>query len=190
MNLPNHLTVSRIYLSVIFLVALLAHGPWARTIAFSVFVAACLTDLFDGRLARRRNVVSDFGKMMDPIADKVLVITAFTGLWLLRILPGWMLVILVGREFLVTGLRLIALRNGNVIPAAKDGKAKTFTQMVAIIFILASLAAREVLAQGAGLQPWFDRSMHSVWFALMASCLFVAVFSGMRFVWKNRSLVF
>ena len=188
-NLPNQLTLSRIYLSVIFIVTLLGNGPWARTIAFAVFVAACLTDLFDGRLARRRNAVSDFGKMMDPIADKVLLLVAFAGLWFLRILPGWMLAVLIAREILVTVFRLVALRHGKVIPAQIEGKAKTLTQMLCVILVLASLAFREIFTQRLGIPPTFERSMQGVWLALMGCCLLVAVFSGMRFVWKNRSLV-
>lgn len=141
MNLPNKLTVLRICVIPIFLVALLGNffePDTGRYIALGIFVCASLTDFLDGYIARSRGLVTNFGKLMDPLADKILVASALIALVELGSLPSWLAVTVITREFLVTGIRLIALSENQemVISAAMPGKIKTVSQMALIIFIL------------------------------------------------------
>jgi CDP-diacylglycerol---glycerol-3-phosphate 3-phosphatidyltransferase len=138
-NLPNMLTVLRVLLVPLFGWLLLSHGGedllW-RVLAFVVFVAAMLTDRLDGEIARRRGLVTNFGKIADPIADKTLTGTAFVGLSLLGELPWWVTAVVLGRELLVTLIRFVVIRYG-VIAASRGGKLKTVLQAVALgAFIL------------------------------------------------------
>ena len=135
MNLPNKLTVLRVILVPFFVLFLLGAdymGPFSPYIALIIFIVASLTDLLDGKIARKYNLITNFGKFMDPLADKVLVLAAM--LWFCQAgrLPAWALVIVVAREFAVSGLRLVAVDNGRVIAAAWSGKVKTFATMVCL----------------------------------------------------------
>ena len=136
MNLPNKLTVLRIVLILPFLLVLYLDVPGASYIALAIFIIASLTDLLDGKIARSRNLVTDFGKFADPLADKMLVMAAM--LWFVEMnrFPAWALLIVVVREFAVTGLRLIAVERGRVIAAAWSGKIKTASTMVCICLML------------------------------------------------------
>ena len=135
MNLPNKLTFIRLVLAVPFIYFLQesnAEGFVYRMIAFALFVVASLTDFFDGYLARKYNLVTDFGKLMDPLADKILVISALVLFVELRYIPAWMSIIVIAREFLISGIRMLAAAKGEVIPAGKLGKYKTTSQMIVI----------------------------------------------------------
>ncbi len=139
MNIANQLTIFRIILIFPFLYFLMnatEGGVIYRLIAFVMFGVASLTDFLDGYLARKHKLVTDFGKLMDPLADKILVMAALTIFVELRYIPSWMLILILGREFLVTGIRSIAASNGEVIPAGQLGKWKTTTQMIAILIIM------------------------------------------------------
>ena len=135
MNLPNKLTVLRIVLILPFLLVLYLDVPGASYIALAIFIIASLTDLLDGKIARSRNLVTDFGKFMDPLADKLLVMSAL--LWFVEAgrLPAWAMLVVVAREFAVTALRLIAVERGRVIAAAWSGKIKTASTMVCIVLM-------------------------------------------------------
>ena len=141
MNTPNKLTVARMIL-VPFLVVFLLTG-WGgeanRWICLAIFVAASVTDWFDGHLARKNNLVTNFGKFMDPLADKLLVCSALICMIELDRLPAWFVIIIIAREFIISGFRLIAAENGVVIAANYWGKFKTASQMVMIILLLADL---------------------------------------------------
>ena len=145
MNLPNKLTVGRIILVPLFVAALLIPFPFHNIIALLIFIAASITDLLDGKIARKHNLITDFGKFADPLADKILVLSAL----LCFIQLGWCdcvaVIIVLFREFTVTSIRLIAAAKGEVIAANIWGKVKTVTQMVAIIAILVFRAAYEVI---------------------------------------------
>ena len=139
MNTPNKLTVARMII-VPFLVVFLLTG-WGgdanRYISLALFVGASVTDWFDGYLARKNNLVTNFGKFADPLADKMLVMTAFIMLVELGMVPAWIAAIIICRELAVTGLRLLLVENGGtVLAAAMPGKIKTFTQMFSIILLL------------------------------------------------------
>jgi len=134
-NLPNGLTVLRLLLVPVFVGFLVAGGTASRVVAFFVFGVASVTDLLDGQLARRSGMVTDFGKIADPIADKALTGAALVGLSLLGELPWWITVVIAVREIGVTLLRFWVIRHG-VIPASRGGKAKTLVQIVGIVFYL------------------------------------------------------
>lgn len=142
MNLPNKLTIFRVILIPFFIVALLVPGiPAGNWIALAIFIVASLTDLLDGKIARKYNLVTNFGKFMDPLADKLLVCSALICLVELSRIPSWMVVIIIAREFTISGFRLIAADNGVVIAASYWGKFKTTFQMIAVCLMIADIPA-------------------------------------------------
>ena len=137
MNLPNKLTVGRIILVPFFVAALLANFPLNNAVALIIFIAASLTDMFDGKIARKNGLVTDFGKFADPLADKILVLAALLCFVQLGICDCVAVIIVLFREFSVTSIRLIAASKGKVVAANMWGKAKTVSQMIAIIAVIA-----------------------------------------------------
>lgn len=138
MNAPNCLTILRIFMVPVFVVFMLTDvlGGADRYIAGILFIAASLTDTLDGYLARKNNQITVFGKFMDPLADKLLVCSAMICLVELGQLPGWIVIIIVGREFIISGFRLVAAEQGVVIAASYWGKFKTVAQMVMVILLV------------------------------------------------------
>ena len=136
MNLPNKMTLLRIILIPVFMVVLYWGFPGATWVALAIFIIASLTDMLDGKIARKYNLVTDFGKFADPLADKMLVTAAM--LWFVEIghMPGWALLIVIVREFAVSGLRMVAADKGRVIAAGWSGKVKTASTMVCICLML------------------------------------------------------
>ena len=146
MNLPNKLTIFRVILIPFFLVFLLVPGiPAGNWIALGIFIAASLTDLLDGKIARKYNLVTNFGKFMDPLADKLLVSSAMIAFVELGRIPCWIVIVIIAREFIISGFRLIAADNGIVIAASYWGKFKTVFQMLMIIVLILDI-------QNAGFQ--------------------------------------
>ena len=141
MNLPNKLTLLRIVLILPFLLVLYLDVPLAPYIALAIFVLASLTDMLDGQIARKRGLVTDFGKFADPLADKMLVTAAL--LWFVEIgqMPGWALLVVIVREFAVSGLRMVASDKGRVIAAGWSGKVKTASTMVCIVLMFLPIPA-------------------------------------------------
>lgn len=150
MNLPNKLTMLRIVLIPVFMVILYWNFPGAGYTALAIFVIASLTDLLDGKIARARNLVTDFGKFADPLADKMLVTAAM--LWFVECgrMPAWALLIVICREFAVSGLRMIAADKGKVIAAGKSGKVKTASTMICVIlmFLISDVPALDWVCVG------------------------------------------
>ena len=149
MNLPNKLTILRMIMIVPFVVFMLvpiggAAGKW---IALALFVIASLTDLLDGKIARKYNLVTTFGKFMDPLADKLLVCSALICLVELGRIPAWIVIIIISREFIISGFRLVASDKGVVIAANWWGKFKTTFQMVMIVLMIADIAALSIVTQ-------------------------------------------
>ena len=145
MNVPNRLTILRVAMIPLFVIAMLWQQlPYSDYIAGGLFIAACITDFFDGYLARKYNQVTTFGKFMDPLADKCLVVAAM--LWFVEIgqMPAWAVLIVVIREFAVSGLRMVAADKGRVIAAGWSGKVKTASTMVCIVLMLIPPVAREI----------------------------------------------
>lgn len=159
MNLPNKLTVFRVILIVPFVLLLLGgHAQWGRTvfggvleytdyIALGVFIIASLTDMLDGKIARKYNLVTNFGKFMDPLADKLLVCSALICLIELERIPAWIVIIIISREFIISGFRLVAADNRVVIAANYWGKFKTVSQMVMVCLMIANIEAINLLTQ-------------------------------------------
>ncbi len=196
MNLPNRLTVWRIALTPVFVSALLLPNfPWGKTLALGIFIVASITDWYDGWLARTRNLETAFGALLDPVADKILTCAAFICFVELRdqngnaLVQAWMSLVIVSRDFLVTGLRLVARERGVVLQAEQFGKHKTASQMIAIILILTGLAARSEW-RSFGFDPTrFDVVFSTAVFWLVLVTVVLTVWSGWNFFWKNRELV-
>lgn len=144
MNLPNKLTVLRVIMIPFFVAALLYDGGAnqnMRYVAAALFIIASLTDMLDGKIARKYNLVTNFGKFMDPLADKLLVCSALICMIELRELPAWMVIIIISREFIISGFRLVASDNGIVIAASYWGKFKTTFQMIGVVLLIFNIPA-------------------------------------------------
>lgn len=141
MNLPNKLTCFRVILIPFFIVALMLPGviPCNDYIALAIFIIASFTDMLDGKIARKYNLVTDFGKFMDPVADKLLVCSALICLIELGRIPAWMVIIIIAREFIISGFRTVAADNGVVIAASYWGKFKTVFQMIAVCLLIVNI---------------------------------------------------
>ncbi|MFZ7102573.1 MAG: CDP-diacylglycerol--glycerol-3-phosphate 3-phosphatidyltransferase [Peptococcaceae bacterium] len=150
MNLPNMLTILRIILVPVFMLVLLVKIPYGQLFAAAIFIIAASTDGLDGYIARKRKQITNFGKIMDPLADKLLVSAALISLVQLGKISGWVAVIIIGREFAVTGLRSVAVAEGIVIAASKLGKIKTVSQIVAIVAILINEFVIEIIGLPLG----------------------------------------
>jgi len=191
MNLPNKLTASRFVLTVAFLAVMFSEVPYHKTIALALFVAAGISDFLDGQIARRRRLVTNFGILMDPLADKIMVCTAFIAFVGLNWLPAWMAVVVVARELTITGLRLLAASKSVVLAAERYGKHKTVSQITAIIAIFVLQSYYQwgdlgiwVFGGRIGNQPW------TWWFAKIAQWVAVILtfISGWFYLWRNRAL--
>ena len=175
MNLPNKLTIFRVILIPFFLVFLLVPGiPAGNWIALGIFIAASLTDLLDGKIARKYNLVTNFGKFMDPLADKLLVCSALICLTGLGRIPSYMVVIIIAREFTISGFRLIAADNGVVIAASYWGKFKTTFQMLMVIFMIANIQLK---------------NMYVLTQILMWVALVLTVVSLVDYLMKNKNVI-
>ncbi len=185
MNTPNKLTILRILLVPVFLAFLLIEAfPYHNVAALAVFVIASLTDSLDGHLARKNNQVTTFGKFLDPLADKILVISAMICFIELSYVSAIVVVIMIAREFMVTSLRLVAAAgSGKVIAAGILGKIKTVIQMVSLTVILLLCAISDFVA----LPQWM--SIHMIAETLMWISAIASVVSGVEYLWKNRKLV-
>lgn len=192
MNLPNKLTVSRFALTVAFLAVMFSPRAHLReTVALGLFCMASLTDYFDGKIARQRKLITNFGILMDPLADKILVCSAFIAFVEFKWMQAWMVVIIVARELAITGLRLLAASKNLVLAAERYGKHKTISQIVAIIAILIQQSYTQwggvgIMVFGFPIvgKPWID------WFKPISIWVAVALtfVSGGVYLWRNRQL--
>ena len=184
--LPNGFTILRIILTLVIMGVVFLPGGAAKLWALGLFLLAALTDWLDGYLARRWHQVTALGILLDPIADKVLVVGLLLAFVQLKLIPAWMVLVIVLREFLITGVRLYAATRQIVIPAAREGKHKTVSQMATIFVILAVLAVEELAPAPGG-----NRRQLLAW--LISGCMWITValtvFSGASFFWRNRSLL-
>jgi CDP-diacylglycerol--glycerol-3-phosphate 3-phosphatidyltransferase len=199
MNVPNKLTVSRFLLTVAFLAVYFSQIAYHETVSLILFCVGGLTDYFDGKIARRDKLITNFGILMDPLADKILICSAFIA-FIDRVprtpevpwMPAWMVVIIVGRELAITGLRLLAASKNVVLAAEKYGKHKTISQIVCIISILVLASYKQWGGFGEaifglnlfGFGPWVR------WFADLTKWVAVGLtaFSGWMYLWRNRAL--
>ncbi|MDD5096884.1 MAG: CDP-diacylglycerol--glycerol-3-phosphate 3-phosphatidyltransferase [Candidatus Omnitrophica bacterium] len=189
MNLANRLTMSRILLTFVFMFFLFCQGLWAKAASLIVFTLAALSDLFDGMIAQRFNMVTDFGRLMDPIADKILVLAAFAAFVQMQLIDAWMFVIIVSREILITSLRLFALNKGKVLSAARAGKHKTVSQMVVIFAILGFILLKEIVLKYSTWNPAWEKIFRQGIFWLMVVTLGLTLYSGLSYLWENRKII-
>ncbi|WLD95221.1 CDP-diacylglycerol--glycerol-3-phosphate 3-phosphatidyltransferase [Alkalihalobacillus sp. AL-G] len=188
MNLPNKITLSRVVLIPIFMIILLVPFEWGTIEMFSgqlpvhhfiaalIFIVASCTDWVDGYYARKLNLVTNLGKFLDPLADKLLVTAAFVGLVELGLAPAWMIILILSREFAVTGLRLIAASDGDVIAASQLGKLKTWIQIIAIAALLLHNLPFTAMS--------FPFAQIALWAAVV-----ITVFSGWDYFMKNKQIM-
>ena len=183
MNLPNQLTVLRLALTFPFVFALSVNFPGAKLLALMIFIVGSATDYADGYIARRFNLITDFGKLMDPLVDKIMTISAFICLVSLRTLPAWAVIIIVSREFLITGLRLIAAAQGKVLPAERLGKHKMVWQIATIVYCLLLVTVDPRLDQR------LSAFLHVTAFILICLTVGLTLWSGISYFAKNWDLV-
>jgi CDP-diacylglycerol--glycerol-3-phosphate 3-phosphatidyltransferase len=175
LNLPNSLTLLRIFLVPFLVVVLLTKFDGREIVGLIIFLTATATDFFDGWLARRRGQITTLGTLLDPIADKLLISAAFISLVELGLAPAWMVVVVVGREFAVSGLRAIASGHGLVIPASSWGKAKMFTQILAVSLLILAIRHHALLL------PVIDVSLQDLAQAALWIVVAVALISGTQY---------
>ncbi|HEX4708008.1 MAG TPA: CDP-diacylglycerol--glycerol-3-phosphate 3-phosphatidyltransferase [Candidatus Udaeobacter sp.] len=188
MNWANRITLSRLGLTLLFVIALNSSWQYARTTALVIFVIAGLTDFIDGEIARRYGVVTNFGKLMDPLVDKIMVAAAFISLVPLKAVPAWAATAVVARDFLITGLRLMASAKGRILPAESLGKQKTSWQIITIIFFLALLSIAE-LRHANETSIWWSRAWSEAGPVLVWITVALTVYSGLGFTWRNREVI-
>lgn len=188
MNLPNKLTISRIGLTFIMMFFLFTHWPFGKAAGLITFIIASLTDYFDGKIAMKRGMVSDFGKLMDPIADKILILAALLAFVELKLIPAWTVVIIIFREFIVTGLRILGVIKGHVIAASRAGKHKTVSQSVTVFFILVYLVVRDHCRHYSFWTDKIEVFTGNAIFGLMLVTVILTLISGVSYLKRNRRL--
>ncbi|MFH1061295.1 MAG: CDP-diacylglycerol--glycerol-3-phosphate 3-phosphatidyltransferase [Candidatus Omnitrophota bacterium] len=188
MNLPNKLTVLRIVLSFFFMFFIFSNGLMFKALAFAVFTLAAITDFLDGYIARKYNLITDLGKLLDPIADKILVLTAFLAFVHMRIIAVWMVLIIIFRELLITGIRMILARKGRVIAASVWGKYKTVAQIISIFVILSFIVLKEL---GVNKYNFWDHRMETISRTsinlLMYITIILTLISGITYLTANKN---
>ena len=194
LNWPNRLTIIRILLSPLFMILLIDNRQESRIAALVVFALASLTDLYDGYLARKYGWITNLGKFLDPLADKLLVALALIGLNQIDLVPAWALYIIIGRELLVTGLRSIAAYAGVLILPSRIGKYKTSLQMLSmfgfLLFSVLGSTGRAAFLQGSGIDLSVGRNL--LLFSadiLLIIAVFLTIISGVDYFWRNRSVL-
>src|SRR4051812_1279171 len=196
MNWANRITLGRLVLTVLFVLALNSSWSYARTAALVIFLIAGISDFVDGEVARRYGNVTNFGKLMDPLVDKIMMAAAFISLvslppaagFPLRAVPAWAATAVVARDFLITGLRLIASSKGRVLPAERLGKHKTSWQIITVIFFLFLLSILELHYADIH-SEWWRRAWHDAGRVLIWITVALTIFSGVGFAWRNRELI-
>lgn len=183
MNLPNKLTLIRVVLIIPFVLILLLGigGTASDWIALAIFIIASLTDLLDGKIARKRGIVTNFGKFMDPLADKLLVCSAMICLIELNRIPAWVVIIIISREFIISGFRLIASDNNIVIAASYWGKFKTVFQMIMVCLMIGNLNG--ILVFG-GIDVYYALTQIIMWIALV-----LTIVSLVDYIVKNKQVI-
>jgi CDP-diacylglycerol--glycerol-3-phosphate 3-phosphatidyltransferase len=188
MNWANRLTLSRLLLTVLFVVALNSSWQYARTAALIIFLVAGVTDFVDGEIARRYAWVTNFGKLMDPLVDKIMMAAAFISLVPLKAVPAWAATTVVARDFLITGLRMMASAKGKILPAERLGKQKTSWQIVTVIFFLGLLSLSELRYVDAR-STWWSGAWHEAGRILVWITVALTVYSGVVYAWRHRELI-
>ena len=191
MNWANRLTIGRFFLSLIFVGSLSSHWEWSRTVGLIVFILAGVSDYADGQIARRYGMETDFGRLMDPLMDKIMIASAFICLVPFDAIPAWVVVLIVSREFAITGLRLLALTKGKLLAAESLGKHKTGWQIATIIFLLLMLSISELKGYETAAQKpaWFQALWTYGGNAMLTIAVTLTLVSGLGYLWRNHSVV-
>ncbi|MFC1675386.1 CDP-diacylglycerol--glycerol-3-phosphate 3-phosphatidyltransferase [Candidatus Omnitrophota bacterium] len=190
MNIANKLTVSRIILTFVFMFFLLYfEGLWARSLSLLFFMIAAISDFFDGKIAKKKNMVTDFGKLMDPIADKVLVLAALVALVQMQLVNSFMVMLIILREIAITSLRIFALNKGKVLSASRAGKHKTISQMLVIFFILCFIVFKEAMLRFFTWDPNWEGFFQQGIDVAMLLIVILTLYSGFTYLWENRKVI-
>ena len=188
MNWANRLTLGRLVLTILFVLALSTNWAYGRTAALILFLLAGVTDYLDGEIARRYGIVTNFGKLMDPLVDKVMMAAAFICLVPIGAIPAWVATIVVARDFLITGLRLLASSDGIVLPAETLGKHKTSWQIATVAYFLALLTVIEVRTATSE-TTWWQMAWRYGGDALLWITIGLTIYSGLGYLWRHRDLL-
>lgn len=190
MNLPNFLTMVRIVLAPVFMALVIVDDIWAKFWAMILFIVAALTDLFDGYYARKYNISTSFGKFFDPLADKILISLAFIAFVVLGYVQMWMVLLIILREFLITGLRTLAAYRGTLITPSLPAKIKTFLQMTSITVIMLILNLRTFLPPLNIESTWLQSTMPDrIIFWLMLATVVITVGTGIDYLRRSYYLL-
>ena len=197
MNLPNLLTLGRLGITLLLVMCLSVSFLGKYLVALVLFIVATVTDYYDGALARRRGLVTDFGKLMDPLADKILIASAF--ICLIPAIPAWVVILIIAREFLITGLRLLASSQNVIMPAERLGKHKTGWQMATVISYLLFYGIMQIwyglglerfwIFSGEEVERYFFQALDWISFGILTVTVVLTLYSGVAYFWKNRSLI-
>jgi CDP-diacylglycerol--glycerol-3-phosphate 3-phosphatidyltransferase len=188
MNWANRITLSRLALTVLFVVSLNSSWPYARTTALVIFLIAGLTDFIDGEIARRYGIITNFGKLMDPLVDKIMLAAAFISLVPLKAVPAWAATTIVARDFLITGLRLMASAKGRILPAESLGKQKTSWQVITVLFFLGLFSASELRFANEE-SVWWQHAWNQAGPILVWITVALTLYSGLAYAWRHRELI-
>ena len=191
MNTANKITMSRFVLAAIFMLFLIWWEKiwWTKVVSLLIFTLAALTDFLDGLIAKKRNMITDFGKLMDPLADKILVLGAFAAFLWMQIINVWMFMAIISREILITSLRFFALTKGKVLSANTAGKHKTVSQMAVIFFILGFIVFQEIMKRFFIWNPNWDGLFNWSIYVLMLITVGLTLYSGFSYLWENRKII-
>ena len=185
MNVPNYLTLLRIVIAFLCMAFTLWNNILSLITALLLFILASFTDFLDGFIARKYNNVSDLGKLLDPIADKILILGIFLAFLKLDIINVWMVIIIMAREFVITGVRLFALNRGYVLEARRFGKHKTASQMAGVIYVFTVLILIRIFPQSAVISLLYYKGIPVfMWYIVI-----VTAFSGIHYLWANRKII-
>ena len=188
MNLPNILTIGRIMITPLFIILLFYDHPYAKSWALFIFVTAMLTDIFDGYYARKYNLVTDYGRFLDPLADKVMVLSALISFAVMDVIPFWMVSLIIFRDVFVTGLRMAMSSKNKTMVTSKIAKRKTLSQVLIIIFILFNIGLSSLSISWIGEIILFSKQYDLIYYFTFLVTVFT-VFTGFTYLYSNRSVI-
>ncbi len=188
MNLPNILTLCRILVTPLFIILLFYDHPYAKSWALFIFVVAMLTDIFDGYYARKHNLVTDYGRFLDPLADKVMVLSALISFAVMDVIPYWMVSLIIFRDVFVTGLRMAMSSKNKTMVTSKIAKRKTLSQVLIIIFILFNIGFNTLPISWIKYLILFSKQYDLIYYLTLLVTLFT-VFTGLTYLYTNRKVI-
>ena len=188
MNLPNILTLCRILVTPLFIILLFYDHPYAKSWSLFIFVVAMLTDIFDGYYARKYNLVTDYGRFLDPLADKVMVLSALISFAVMDVIPYWMVSLIIFRDLFVTGLRMAMSSKNKTMVTSKIAKRKTLSQVLIIIFILFNIGFNTLPISWIKDLILFSKQYDLIYYLTLLVTLFT-VFTGLTYLYTNRTVI-